>query len=284
MTAKILDGATLAKKIRAEIKSRVESGGANLRPGLAVVIVGDNPASQIYVRHKVRACEEAGFFSQKIEFAADLSEESLLEKIRELNADRRIHGILVQLPLPPQMNSDRIVEAIAPEKDVDGFHSQNVGALSAGRDALYPCTPSGCIRLLDEARIKIEGADAAIIGRSNIVGKPMAMMLINRGATVTVCHSKTQNLSVVASRADILVAAVGRAEMVGGEMVKEGAAVIDVGINRLDDGRLVGDVNFAQAQEKAGFITPVPGGVGPMTIAMLLANTLKSAELLSPKN
>ena len=284
MTAKILDGATLAKKIRAEIKSRVESGGANLRPGLAVVIVGDNPASQIYVRHKVRACEEAGFFSQKIEFAADLSEESLLEKIRELNADRRIHGILVQLPLPPQMNSDRIVEAIAPEKDVDGFHSQNVGALSAGRDALYPCTPSGCIRLLDEARVKIEGADAAIIGRSNIVGKPMAMMLINRGATVTVCHSKTQNLSVVASRADILVAAVGRAEMVGGEMVKEGAAVIDVGINRLDDGRLVGDVNFAQAQEKAGFITPVPGGVGPMTIAMLLANTLKSAELLSPKN
>ena len=284
MTAKILDGAALAKKIRAEIKSRVESGGANLRPGLAVVIVGDNPASQIYVRHKVRACEEAGFFSQKIEFAADLSEESLLEKIRELNADRRIHGILVQLPLPPQMNSDRIVEAIAPEKDVDGFHSQNVGALSAGRDALYPCTPSGCIRLLDEARIKIEGADAAIIGRSNIVGKPMAMMLINRGATVTVCHSKTQNLSVVASRADILVAAVGRAEMVGGEMVKEGAAVIDVGINRLDDGRLVGDVNFAQAQEKAGFITPVPGGVGPMTIAMLLANTLKSAELLSPKN
>ena len=284
MTAKILDGATLAKKIRAEIKSRVESGGANLRPGLAVVIVGDNPASQIYVRHKVRACEEAGFFSQKIEFAADLSEESLLEKIRELNADRRIHGILVQLPLPPQMNSDRIVEAIAPEKDVDGFHSQNVGALSAGRDALYPCTPSGCIRLLEEARIKIEGADAAIIGRSNIVGKPMAMMLINRGATVTVCHSKTQNLSVVASRADILVAAVGRAEMVGGEMVKEGAAVIDVGINRLDDGRLVGDVNFAQAKEKAGFITPVPGGVGPMTIAMLLANTLKSAELLSAKN
>ena len=284
MTAKILDGATLAKKIRAEIKSRVESGGANLRPGLAVVIVGDNPASQIYVRHKVRACEEAGFFSQKIEFAADLSEESLLEKIRELNADRRIHGILVQLPLPSQMNSDRIVEAIAPEKDVDGFHSQNVGALLAGRDALYPCTPSGCIRLLDEARIKIEGADAAIIGRSNIVGKPMAMMLINRGATVTVCHSKTQNLSVVASRADILVAAVGRAEMVGGEMVKEGAAVIDVGINRLDDGRLVGDVNFAQAQEKAEFITPVPGGVGPMTIAMLLANTLKSAELLSPKN
>ena len=284
MTAKILDGATLAKKIRAEIKSRVESGGANLRPGLAVVIVGDNPASQIYVRHKVRACEEAGFFSQKIEFAADLSEESLLEKIRELNADWRIHGILVQLPLPPQMNSDRIVEAIAPEKDVDGFHSQNVGALSAGRDALYPCTPSGCIRLLDEARIKIEGADAAIIGRSNIVGKPMAMMLINRGATVTVCHSKTQNLSVVASRADILVAAVGRAEMVGGEMVKEGAAVIDVGINRLDDGRLVGDVNFAQAKEKAGFITPVPGGVGPMTIAMLLANTLKSAELLSVKN
>ena len=284
MTAKILDGATLAKKIRAEIKSRVESGGANLRPGLAVVIVGDNPASQIYVRHKVRACEEAGFFSQKIEFAADLSEESLLEKIRELNADRRIHGILVQLPLPPQMNSDRIVEAIAPEKDVDGFHSQNVGALSAGRDALYPCTPSGCIRLLDEARVKIEGADAAIIGRSNIVGKPMAMMLINRGATVTVCHSKTQNLSVVASRADILVAAVGRAEMVGGEMVKEGAAVIDVGINRLDDGRLVGDVNFAQAKEKAGFITPVPGGVGPMTIAMLLANTLKSAELLSTKN
>ena len=284
MTAKILDGAALAKKIRAEIKSRVESGGANLRPGLAVVIVGDNPASQIYVRHKVRACEEAGFFSQKIEFAADLSEESLLEKIRELNADRRIHGILVQLPLPSQMNSDRIVEAIAPEKDVDGFHSQNVGALSAGRDALYPCTPSGCIRLLDEARIKIEGADAAIIGRSNIVGKPMAMMLINRGATVTVCHSKTQNLSAVASRADILVAAVGRSEMVGGEMVKEGAAVIDVGINRLDDGRLVGDVNFAQAQEKAGFITPVPGGVGPMTIAMLLANTLKSAELLSPKN
>ena len=284
MTAKILDGATLAKKIRAEIKSRVESGGANLRPGLAVVIVGDNPASQIYVRHKVRACEEAGFFSQKIEFAADLSEESLLEKIRELNADRRIHGILVQLPLPSQMNSDRIVEAIAPEKDVDGFHSQNVGALLAGRDALYPCTPSGCIRLLDEARIKIEGADAAIIGRSNIVGKPMAMMLINRGATVTVCHSKTQNLSVVASRADILVAAVGRAEMVGGEMVKEGAAVIDVGINRLDDGRLVGDVNFAQAKEKAGFITPVPGGVGPMTIAMLLANTLKSAELLSTKN
>ena len=284
MTAKILDGAALAKKIRAEIKSRVESGGANLRPGLAVVIVGDNPASQIYVRHKVRACEEAGFFSQKIEFAADLSEESLLEKIRELNADRRIHGILVQLPLPSQMNSDRIVEAIAPEKDVDGFHSQNVGALSAGRDALYPCTPSGCIRLLDEARIKIEGADAAIIGRSNIVGKPMAMMLINRGATVTVCHSKTQNLSVVASRADILVAAVGRAEMVGGEMVKEGAAVIDVGINRLDDGRLVGDVNFAQAKEKAGFITPVPGGVGPMTIAMLLANTLKSAELLSTKN
>lgn len=275
MTATIIDGRAVADGILDECAKRIVANPA-LRPGLAVVIVGENPASQVYVRNKVRACERVGLHSQKIELPADLSEAALLEKLAELNAAAEVHGILLQLPLPAHIDAERALLAIAPEKDVDGFHPMNLGRLTAGLPALWPCTPSGCMHLLRHAGIDPAGRRAVIIGRSNIVGKPMALMLINAGATVTVCNSKTGRLADITREADIVVAAAGRAGMVGADMIKPGATVIDVGINRQDKG-IVGDVDFAAVKEVAGHLTPVPGGVGPMTIAILAANTLQAA-------
>jgi len=282
MTAKLLDGNALAKKLRADFKTRAEALAAQgTRPGLAVILVGENPASQVYVRNKVNACAEAGFHSVKLDYPADAAPAEVLAKIAELNADPAIHGILVQLPLPPQFDEDAVLEAISPEKDVDGFHAENVGALMQGNPRFLPCTPYGVMKLLEEAGVSLKGKEAVVIGRSNIVGKPMAMLLLHAGCTVTVCHSQTADLGFHTRRADILVAAVGRPRFVTGDMVKPGAVVIDVGINRLpaeQGGKLCGDVDFDSVKEVAGAITPVPGGVGPMTITMLLANTLESAE------
>ena len=274
MSAKIIDGRAVADETLTECAGRVAAAGC--APGLAVLIVGDNPASEVYVRNKVRACEKVGLQSQKIALPADTAESALLDKIAALNSDPQTHGILLQLPLPPQMDAEKILLSIAPEKDVDGFHPANMGRLAAGLPGLQPCTPLGCMRLLASAGIAPEGKRAVIVGRSNIVGKPLALMLINAGATVTVCNSKTPDLAAVAREADILVAAAGRPRMLGATMIKPGATVIDVGINRVD-GKIVGDVNFDEAAEVAGAITPVPGGVGPMTIAMLVCNTLQSA-------
>lgn len=283
MTAKLLDGNHLAKKLRASFKQRAEQLAAQgVRPGLAVLLVGEDAASQVYVRNKVNACLEAGFHSEKYAYAPDVAPATVLAKIAELNADPKIHGILVQLPLPKHFNAEAILEAIAPEKDVDGFRAENIGALVQGHPCFIPCTPYGAMKFFEEAGISLKGKEAVVIGRSNIVGKPMAMLLMHAGATVTVCHSQTIDLKTHCLRADILVAAIGRPKMITGDMIKPGAVVIDVGINRLsegaDAGKLCGDVDFASAKEVAAFITPVPGGVGPMTITMLLANTLKSAE------
>ena len=275
MTANIIDGRAIADGILADCGRRIAANPA-LRPGLAVLIVGENSASQVYVRNKVRACEQVGLHSQKIELPATADESVLLEKLAELNAAPEVHGILLQLPLPAHMDTERALLAIAPEKDVDGFHPMNLGRLAAGLPALWPCTPSGCMHLLRQAGVDPDGRRAVIIGRSNIVGKPMALMLINAGATVTVCNSQTDNLAAITREADIVVAAAGRAHIVGADMIRPGAAVIDVGINRQADG-IVGDVNFAEVKEVAGHLTPVPGGVGPMTIAMLVANTLQAA-------
>lgn len=275
MTAKIIDGRAVADAILDNCAAQIAA--ADITPGLAVVVVGDNPASQVYVRNKVRACERVKLHSQKIALPAETSENELLQKIAQLNADSAIHGILVQLPLPAHIDPEKVIPAIAPEKDVDGFHPVNLGKLAAGLPALRPCTPSGCMRLLEHAGVAIAGKRAVVLGRSNIVGKPMALMLINAGATTTVCNSRTPDLAAVSSEADIVVAAAGRAKMVGAEMLKPGAALIDVGINRDKNGRMVGDADFAAAREVAGHITPVPGGVGPMTIAMLVANTLQAA-------
>jgi methylenetetrahydrofolate dehydrogenase (NADP+)/methenyltetrahydrofolate cyclohydrolase len=247
-------------------------------PGLAVVIVGDDPASRIYVRNKALACEQAGMHSEVHALPGDTPQARLLEFLRQLNADPAVHGILVQLPLPKGLAARAVIEAIAPEKDVDGFHYRNVGALFVGEAAFYPCTPWGVMKLLEEEGVSVEGKHAVVVGRSTIVGKPMALMLLNASATVTVCHSKTPDLGAITRQADILVAAVGKARMIRGDMVKHGAVVIDVGINRLPDGKLAGDVDFEGAARVASLITPVPGGVGPMTIAMLLGNTVKSAE------
>jgi methylenetetrahydrofolate dehydrogenase (NADP+)/methenyltetrahydrofolate cyclohydrolase len=247
-------------------------------PGLAVIIVGDNPASRIYVRNKVKACHEVGLHSESHDMPEDASEEMVLNQIEELNQNPKIHGILVQLPLPAHIDDKNVLEAISPEKDVDGFHYYNLGALFTGNMVYPPCTPYGVICMLDHMNIPLEGKEAVVVGRSNIVGKPMALLLLEANATVTICTSKTQDLKAHTSRADILVVATGRPEMITGDMIKEGATVIDVGINRLDDGRLVGDVEFASASERAAYITPVPGGVGPMTIATLVANTVLSAE------
>jgi len=261
------------------MRSRVESLGLRgLRPGLAVVLVGDNAASQIYVRNKAKACEDIGMHSEVHRYAPDTRQEIVLQKIADLNSDARIHGILVQLPLPEHIDNTKILEAISPDKDVDGFHRHNVGALVAGHSDFPPCTPQGVMALLDHYRIPIEGSNAVVIGRSNIVGKPMALMLLARSATVTICTSKTRDLSQFTQIADIVVAAVGRPGLVTADMIQNGAAIIDVGMNRLPDGKLAGDVDFEHVSEKAGYITPVPGGVGPMTITMLLANTLKAAE------
>ena len=273
----LIDG----KKVSAEIKEQVAAEVETLKqqtgkvPGLAVVLVGEDPASAVYVRNKNKTCEKVGFQSFSHTLAADTEETKLLTLIAELNANPEVNGILVQLPLPNHIDEQKVLEAIDPKKDVDGFHPINVGYLTSGADALAPCTPAGIIEMLDFYKIDIEGKNAVILGRSNIVGKPMASLLLKRNATVTICHSRTRDLPAVARSADILVAAIGKPKFVTADMVKEGSTVIDVGINRVD-GKLVGDVDFDAVAEKAAFITPVPGGVGPMTIAMLMKNTLSA--------
>jgi len=278
MSAKILDGKSLAATTRAALKHKVDAlVQRGVRPGLAVILAGDDPASKVYVRNKTSASEEVGVRSQQIDYPASVTQEELIGRIRKLNADPGVHGILVQLPLPKHIDSARVLEAIAPAKDVDGFHEANLGALMAGRPGVVPCTPLGCMRLIEHAGVKIAGSHAVVLGRSNIVGKPVAMLLLQKDATVTICHSKTPDLAAVTRQADILVAAVGRAKLVGAAMVKPGACVIDVGINRLPDGKLAGDVDYEAVKQVAGWITPVPGGVGPMTIAMLLENCIRAA-------
>jgi methylenetetrahydrofolate dehydrogenase (NADP+)/methenyltetrahydrofolate cyclohydrolase len=278
MAARILDGKSLAAQVRVAVKREVEAlAQRGIRPGLAVILAGDNPASRVYVRNKVRACEETGVRSEVYELPASVSEEALIDRVLALNDDADIHGILVQLPLPKQVDARKVLQAVAPAKDIDGFHESNLGALLAGRPRMVPCTPAGVMRLLEHAGIALAGSQAVVIGRSNIVGKPLALLLLQKDATVTLCHSKSRDLETVARSADILVAAVGRAKLVTARMVKSGACVIDVGVNRLSDGSLAGDVDFAAASEVAGWITPVPGGVGPMTIAMLLENCVRAA-------
>ncbi|HTH95739.1 MAG TPA: bifunctional methylenetetrahydrofolate dehydrogenase/methenyltetrahydrofolate cyclohydrolase FolD [Rhodocyclaceae bacterium] len=282
MSARLIDGNVLAAKVRGELAERVVALKANgITPGLAVLVVGDNPASAVYVRNKVAACEKIGMHSVKLEFPGDTPQADLMDKLAALNADPQIHGILVQLPLPPGYDSDAVLEAIAADKDVDGFHAENVGALVQGQPRFIPCTPYGVMKMLEG--VNLHGAEAVVVGRSNIVGKPMAMLLMAAGATVTVCHSQTRDLAFHTKRADVLIAAVGRPKMITGDMIKPGATVIDVGINRLPDGKLCGDVDFESAQKVAGAISPVPGGVGPMTITMLLANTLEAAERATEK-
>ncbi len=279
MTATLMDGVAVSKAIRAEWRQRVELlKEQGVTPGLAVILVGDNPASQVYVRNKVKACGEIGLHSELHQFPAAATEQTVLGKIADLNADPRIHGILVQLPLPAHIDNNKVLEAIAAEKDADGFHLYNLGGLVTGGTVFPPCTPYGVMALLDYYRIPVEGQNAVVIGRSNIVGKPMALMLLGRSATVSICTSKTRDLKQYTSIADILVVATGKPKMVDGSMIRPGCVVIDVGINRLPDGKLVGDVDFESAKEKASYITPVPGGVGPMTITMLLANTVQAAE------
>jgi len=279
MTAHIIDGKAIAQEVRAEWKIRADALKARgITPGLAVIIVGEDPASKVYVGNKVKACAELGLHSEHIALPADTSESTLLAKIAELNANPAIHGFLVQLPLPKHINSDKVLLAISPNKDVDGFHPINVGALVIGNTLFPPCTPWGAMKLLEKSGVSIEGKHAVVVGRSNIVGKPMALMLLQQNATVTICTSKTVDLARYTRDADILVVATGKPQMITGDMIKPGAAVIDVGINRLPNGKLVGDVDFDSAKEVAGWITPVPGGVGPMTITMLLANTVQAAE------
>jgi len=282
MPAQLLDGVTLSKKIRTEITARAAIVTAKgTRPGLAVIVVGDNPASAVYVRNKVKACEEVGFHSVLERYEAEMNEEALLARIATLNADPAIHGILVQLPLPAHIAAERVLEAIAPQKDVDGFHVANAGALMVGAPEFKPCTPYGCMKLLESIEYPLRGARTVVVGASNIVGKPMAMLLLQAGATVTICNSKTRDLAHHTKDADVLVVATGKPKMITGDMVKSGSVVIDVGINRLPDGKLCGDVDFDTAKYIAGWITPVPGGVGPMTITMLLMNTLEAAEKAS---
>lgn len=279
MSAKLIDGKAIAAEARAEAAVRVERlKSRGIVPGLAVVIVGDDPASQVYVRNKAMASGTIGMHSEVHALSAETTQAQLLAFIHALNSNRAVHGILVQLPLPRHIDSRAVVAAIAPGKDVDGFHYSNVGALVVGEPAFYPCTPWGVMKMLEHEGVKVEGLHAVVVGRSTIVGKPMALMLLNAGATVTVCHSKTRDLAAMTRQADLLVAAVGKPRMIGASMVKPGAVVIDVGINRLPDGKLAGDVDFAGVSQVASMITPVPGGVGPMTIAMLLANTVKAAE------
>ena len=272
MTAQLIDGKEIAKKIRERIKEQV--AGMDKKPGLAAVLVGDNPASKIYVGIKRKTCSEVGIHSEEFKLPEETTEEELLELIRKLNNDENIHAILIQLPMPKQISVERVFSEVALEKDVDGFSSRNVGRLVSGDETVVPCTPKGIIRMLEEIGVGIEGKNAVVIGRSSIVGKPVALMLLNRNATVTICHSKTENLSEITSKADILVAAVGKPKMITAGMVKDGAIVIDVGINKVDE-KLIGDVDFEKVKEKASWITPVPGGVGPMTVAMLLENTLQ---------
>lgn len=279
MQTRIIDGVAIARELRAGLKPRISRlGSRGVIPGLAVIQLGDSPASAVYVRNKLRACAEAGMHSQLVSLPSGISQGELLAHIDALNQDPRIHGILLQLPLPPQIASNAAVHAIAEAKDVDGFHPQNAGALMLGGPAFLPCTPYGVMKLLEHEGIAISGRHAVVIGRSNIVGKPMAMLLLQAGATVTICHSKTADLGHFTRQADIVVAAVGKLNMVTADMIKEGAAVIDVAINRTAEGKLAGDCDFAGLLGKAGWITPVPGGVGPMTVTMLLFNTVQAAE------
>ena len=283
MTARLLEGKVFAAKLKEEAGKKAQELKAKygITPGLAVILVGENPASQVYVRNKHKACTELGFYSEGVELPATTTREELLAEIQRLNNDEKIHGILVQLPLPKELQpyESEVLEAINPLKDVDGFHPVNVGRLVTGQKALVPCTPHGCLRMLELAEIPVEGANAVIIGRSNIVGKPMLHLLLGKNATVTICHSRTKNLAEITRQADILVAAVGKAGFVTADMVKPGAAVIDVGINRIAPKKLVGDVDFEAVKEVAGAITPVPGGVGLLTIAMLMQNTVEAARL-----
>ena len=283
MTAQLIDGNALSRQLRAEVAHRAGALAAHgVTPGLAVIVVGDNPASQVYVRNKVKACHEAGLHSVLEAYPATLTEAELLARVALLNADPAIHGILVQLPLPAHIDDQRVIEAISPQKDVDGFHVASAGALMVGRhgdDAGFkPCTPYGCMKMLESIGCEPRGKHAVVIGRSNIVGKPMAMLLLQASATVTICHSATKDLAAHTRQADIVVVAVGRRNTLTADMVKPGAVVIDVGMNRNDEGKLCGDVEFAGVAEVASAITPVPGGVGPMTITMLLMNTLEAAE------
>ena len=285
MTAHTIDGNALSKQLRAEVALRAAAlHTRGITPGLAVVLVGDSPASQVYVRNKVKACEDNGLHSVLERYDASLSEADLLARIDALNSDASIHGILVQLPLPAHINTQKIIEAISPAKDVDGFHVASAGALMVGQPGFWPCTPYGCMKMLeslnDGAGYDLRGKHAVVIGRSNIVGKPMALMLLQQNATVTICHSATANLKALTLQADVIVAAVGKRNVLTADMVKPGAVVIDVGMNRNNDGKLCGDVDFEGVKEVAGYITPVPGGVGPMTITMLLVNTLEAAERL----
>ena len=285
-TANLIDGNALSATVREQLAQRATVLKAQgIVPCLAVILVGEDPASAVYVRNKVNACEKAGIRSLKDVYPVDVAPAEVLARIAALNADPAVHGILVQLPLPKQFDSAEVLEAIAAEKDVDGFHAENVGALVQGTPRFIPCTPYGVMKMLESAGVPLKGAEAVIVGRSNIVGKPMAMLLLQAGCTVTVCHSQTRDLAFHTRRADILVAAVGRAKMITGDMIKPGATVIDVGINRLpaeEGGKLCGDVDFASASQVAGQLTPVPGGVGPMTITMLLANTIEAAERTAP--
>jgi methylenetetrahydrofolate dehydrogenase (NADP+)/methenyltetrahydrofolate cyclohydrolase len=279
MTALIIDGKQLAQKLRADWKLRADRlNGAGIAPGLAVLMVGENAASKVYVRNKIKACREVGIRSEEHLLGADSSRETVLGLIDRLNADAGIHGILVQLPLPAQLAPSIVIERISPAKDVDGLHPSNLGGLVSGHPRFLPCTPAGIMEMLKSTGLNLRGKEAVVVGRSNIVGKPVALLLLQAGATVTMCHSQTRDLADHTRRADVLVCAIGKPLAIGGEMIKLGAAVIDVGINRLSDGKLVGDVDYGAARERAGWITPVPGGVGPMTIAMLLCNSILSAE------
>ena len=279
MTAQIIDGKALSAQVRTEVTQRVAALKAQgVTPGLAVILVGDNPASQVYVRNKVKACADCGMHSVLEKYGADMTEAALLVRVQALNADAGIHGILVQLPLPSHIDAQKVIEAISPAKDVDGFHIASAGALMTGLPGFWPCTPYGCMKMLESIGCHLRGKHAVVIGRSNIVGKPMALMLLAQDATVTVCHSRTPNLKEHTLQADVIVAAVGRRGLLTADMVKPGAVVLDVGMNRNDEGKLCGDVDFDDVKEVAGWITPVPGGVGPMTITMLLVNTLEAAE------
>jgi len=279
MTAQIIDGKALAQKIRAEVAGRTQALKARgIQPHLSIIMVGDDPASAVYTKHKVNDSTETGLSAKLERYPADMPEAELLQRIEALNADPGVHGILVQLPLPRHMDAQKVIEAISPAKDVDGFHVASAGALMVGRPGFWPCTPHGCMKMLESIGYDLRGKTAVVIGRSNIVGKPMAMMLLAKDATVTVCHSRTRDLKSFTLDADIIVAAVGKRNVVTADMVKPGAVVIDVGMNQNDEGKLCGDVDFAGVKDVAGWITPVPGGVGPMTRAMLLVNTLEAAE------
>ena len=280
MQARLIDGKAIAAAVRAEVKEKVAGFTARtgIRPGLAVVLVGEDPASQVYVRNKGKAADAAGFLSRQIDLPAETEERELLDRVARLNADETVHGILVQLPLPKHIDAKKVIEAIDPRKDVDGLHPMNAGALFTGNTAFIPCTPYGILKMLDHEKVELKGRHAVVVGRSNLVGKPAAILLLSRHATVTICHSRTQDLPSVVRTGDVVVAAVGRAEMIRGSWIKPGAVVIDVGMNRNAEGKLCGDVAFGEAMETAGAVTPVPGGVGPMTIAMLLQNTYEAAE------